>query len=87
VTIADQGALGSLDAAPVDVDLVSEERKDVLAVPVAALLALTDGGYGVEIVDGDTTRVVAVKIGMFAAGRVEISGEGIAEGVTVGVPT
>jgi len=27
-----------------------------------------------------------VKIGMFAAGRVEISGDGIAEGVTVGVP-
>jgi len=87
VTIADQAALGSLNAAPVDVDLVSEERKDVLAVPVAALLALTDGGYGVEIVDGDTTRIVAVKIGMFAAGRVEISGEGIAEGMMVGVPT
>jgi len=85
VSIADQGALGSLDAAPVDVDLVSEERKDVLAVPVAALLALTNGGYGVEIVDGETTRIVAVKTGMFAAGRVEVSGEGIAEGVAVGV--
>jgi peptidoglycan hydrolase-like protein with peptidoglycan-binding domain len=85
VTLADQGALGSLDAAPVDVDFVSEERKDVLAVPVSALLALTGGGYGVEIVDGDTTRIVAVKAGMFAAGLVEVSGEGIAEGVTVGV--
>jgi peptidoglycan hydrolase-like protein with peptidoglycan-binding domain len=85
VTIADQKALGSLDAAPVDVDFVSEERKDVLAVPVAALLALTEGGFGVEIVDGDTTRIVAVKTGMFAAGRVEVSGEGIAEGMTVGV--
>jgi peptidoglycan hydrolase-like protein with peptidoglycan-binding domain len=85
VTIADQEALDSLDAAPVDVDLVSEERKDVLAVPVGALLALTGGGYGVEIVDGDKTRIVEVKTGMFAAGRVEVSGEGIAEGVTVGV--
>src|SRR6266498_4530121 len=72
VTIADQEALGSLDAAPVDVDFVSEERKDVLAVPVAALLALPEGGFGIEIVDGDTTRVVAVKTGMFAAGRVEV---------------
>lgn len=86
VTIANQEALGSLDAAPVDVDFVSEERTDVLAVPVAALLALAEGGFGVEIVDGDTTRIVAVKTGMFAAGRVEVSGEGIAEGVTVGVP-
>ena len=85
VTIADQKALGSLDAAPVNVDLVSEERKDVLAVPVTALLALAAGGFGVEIVDGDTTRIVAVNTGMFAAGRVEVSGEGIAEGVTVGV--
>ncbi len=86
VTVPDQGALGSLDAAPVDVDLVSQERRDVLAVPVTALLARAGGGYGVEIVDGRTTRIVSVKTGMFAAGRVEVSGEGIAEGVTVGVP-
>ncbi len=85
VTIANQMALGSLDAAPVDVDFVSAERKNVLAVPVTALLALTQGGYGVQIVDGATTRIVAVQTGMFAAGRVEISGTGIAEGVTVGV--
>jgi multidrug efflux system membrane fusion protein len=86
VTIADQEALGSLDAAPVDVDFVSQEREDVLAVPVAALLALAEGGFGVQVVDGETTRIVAVETGMFAAGRVEVSGEGIAEGVTVGVP-
>jgi peptidoglycan hydrolase-like protein with peptidoglycan-binding domain len=86
VTIADQEALGSLDAAPVDVEFVSQEREDVLAVPVAALLALAEGGFGVQVVDGDTTRIVAVETGMFAAGQVEVSGEGIAEGVTVGVP-
>jgi hypothetical protein len=86
VTIADQKALGSLVAAPVDVDFVSDERKDVLTVPIAALLALPEGGYGVEIVEGNTTRIVAVKTGIFAAGRVEVSGEGIAEGMTVGVP-
>jgi multidrug efflux system membrane fusion protein len=86
VTIADQKALGALDAAPVDVDFVSSKREDVLAVPVAALLALAKGGFGVEVVEGDRTRIVAVKTGMFAAGQVEISGEGIAEGVTVGVP-
>jgi peptidoglycan hydrolase-like protein with peptidoglycan-binding domain len=86
VTIANQEALGSLQAAPVDVDFVSDERADVLAVPVAALLALDRGGYGVEIVDGATTRIVAVQTGMFAAGKVEISGAGVAEGVTVGVP-
>jgi hypothetical protein len=86
VRIADQKALGALDAAPVDVDFVSTKREDVLAVPVASLLALAKGGFGVEVVDGGRTRIVAVKTGMFAAGRVEVSGEGIAEGVTVGVP-
>jgi peptidoglycan hydrolase-like protein with peptidoglycan-binding domain len=86
VTISDQGALGSLDASPVDVDFVSEERSEVLAVPVAALLALPAGGYGVEVVDGEATRVVPVETGMFAAGLVEVSGNGIAEGMRVGVP-
>src|SRR5262249_24725907 len=86
VAIADQKALGPLDAAPVDVDFVSDKRKNVLAVPVAALLALPKGGFGVQVVDGDTTRIVAVKTGMFAAGQVEINGSGIAEGVAVGVP-
>lgn len=86
VTIADQAALGTLAAAPVEVDFVSAKRADVLAVPVAALLALAEGDYGVEIFEGDTPRIVAVKTGMFADGRVEVSGAAIAEGMLVGVP-
>jgi peptidoglycan hydrolase-like protein with peptidoglycan-binding domain len=86
LTIANQKALGSLDAAPVDVDFVSDRREGVLAVPVVALLALPQGGFGVEVVEGSTTRLVPVRTGMFAGGLVEISGEGIAEGVKVGVP-
>ncbi len=87
VTIADQSALSSVDASPVDVEFVSDERQDVLAVPVTALLALPQGGYGVEVVDGPTTRIVPVTTGMFAAGLVEVTGDGIAEGMTVGVAT
>jgi hypothetical protein len=86
VMIPNQRALGPLAAAPVDVDLVSAERRNVLAVPVAALLALPRGGFGVQIVDGDRARIVGVKTGMFAAGQVEVSGQGIAAGVRVGVP-
>src|SRR6266542_1614473 len=87
VDIADQQALGTLEAAPADVDFVSQKREGVLTVPVAALLALPEGGYGVEVVEGSTTRVVAVKPGLFAAGRVEINGDGIEEGMKVGMPT
>jgi membrane fusion protein, multidrug efflux system len=86
VKVPDQRALGLLQAAPVDVDFVSAERNNVLAVPVAALLALPAGGFGVQVVAGDRTRIVPVKTGLFAAGRVEVSGRGIAEGVTVGIP-
>jgi hypothetical protein len=86
VTIAKQRALGSLQAAPVDVDFVSSKRENVLAVPVVALLALAKGGFGVQVVDGVTTRIVPVKTGMFAAGQVEVTGKGIAEGVRIGVP-
>jgi peptidoglycan hydrolase-like protein with peptidoglycan-binding domain len=87
VAVADQAALGTLDAAPVTVTLQADRAQDVLTVPVAALLALSEGGYGVQIVEGDTTRYVAVNLGMFANGRVEISGDAIAEGVVVGMPS
>jgi len=87
VSIKDQKALGTLDGAPVSVTLLSETRADVLAVPVAALVALAEGGYGVEVIADGGSSYVAVAIGLFADGRVEISGDGIAEGTVVGMPS
>jgi hypothetical protein len=86
VSLADQNAAGRLDAAPVDVTLVSEKRENVFVVPVGALVALAEGGYGVQVVDGVAVKYVRVETGMFAGGKVEISGPGIAAGVVVGVP-
>lgn len=86
VAIPDQAALGTLEATSVDVEFVREERESVLSVPIAALLARPEGGFGVEIVEGTSSRIVPVRTGLFAGGRVEIDGEGIAEGVLVGVP-
>jgi peptidoglycan hydrolase-like protein with peptidoglycan-binding domain len=86
ITIADQQALDDLEVAPVDVEMVSESREDVLSVPIAALLATPSDGFAVEIVGGTTRTLVPVDTGLFAAGRVEISGDGIAEGQRVGVP-
>jgi peptidoglycan hydrolase-like protein with peptidoglycan-binding domain len=85
VSVPDDKGLRKYDKAPVDVTIVSAQRKDVLAVPVNALVALAEGGYGVQIVEGPTTRYVAVETGMFADGRVEVTG--IDEGATVVVPT
>ncbi|WP_027341994.1 peptidoglycan-binding domain-containing protein [Hamadaea tsunoensis] len=87
VTIADQAKLGSLAKTPVDVRYVAEERKNVLTVPVAALLALAEGGYGLEVHEASGTRIVAVQVGLFADGLVEVGGGGIAEGQIVGMPT
>lgn len=87
VDVADQTVFDGLDNASVRVTFTAQERADVLTVPVAALLALAEGGYGVQIVEGSTTRIVAVEIGLFAGGRVEVSGGGLTEGMTVGVPS
>ncbi len=80
-------APAGLNEASVDVAFTTARREDVLTVPVAALLALAEGGYGVEVVDGGATRIVAVETGLFADGRVEVSGDGIVAGTTVGVPS
>lgn len=87
ISIDDAKAVEGLDQATVDVGFTASTRENVLTVPVAALLALAEGGYGVQVVDGASTRIVAVETGMFAGGRVEISGDGIAEGMTVGMPS
>jgi peptidoglycan hydrolase-like protein with peptidoglycan-binding domain len=87
VTVADQSGLGTLDQAPVTVTLVSASVESVLTVPVAALVALTEGGTGVQVVTGSTSHYVTVQLGMFANGRVQISGDGIVEGTLVGIPS
>lgn len=80
VSIDDVAAIGAVDSGSVDVVVTSGERKGVLAVPVGALLALTEGGYAVELASG---KLVAVTTGLFADGMVEVSGEGLAEGTQV----
>ena len=87
VTVANQAALGRLDLAPVTVKLTSARVKNVLTVPVAALVALAGGGYGVQVVTGTATRYVPVQLGTFAGGRVQVTGNGIVAGTRVGVPS
>jgi hypothetical protein len=84
VSVRDNQKLRTYDTAPVEVTIVSAQRKNVLAVPVNALLALSEGGYGVQVVEGPATRYVAVRTGMFADGKVEVTG--VDEGATVVVP-
>ncbi|MEV0320289.1 peptidoglycan-binding protein [Streptomyces sp. NPDC050658] len=82
-----QRGLGRYQAAAVEISLKAETRKDVLVVPVSALVAKQGGGYAVEVVGADgEVRQRTVKVGMFADSMVEVSGAGISDGLTVGVP-
>ncbi|MEU8233372.1 efflux RND transporter periplasmic adaptor subunit [Actinoplanes sp. NPDC048967] len=79
VTVDDPKAIADLDSADVQVNVAGRTVEDVLAAPVEALVALTEGGYAVQGPQG----LVAVGTGMFADGWVEISGDGLAPGTDV----
>jgi hypothetical protein len=84
VAITPNGSTDGLDGSPVDVYVTRRKADNVLAVPVGALLALAEGGYGVE--RADTHELVAVETGLFADGMVEVRGNGLQPGVKVVVP-
>ncbi|MFD7961582.1 peptidoglycan-binding protein [Streptomyces zaomyceticus] len=83
ITVPDQRALGRLESGPVTVEYVGRKRERVLAVPVAALVALAEGGHGLETEDG---RFVTARTGLFADGMVEVSGPALREGLKVRIP-
>ncbi|MGZ5439064.1 MAG: efflux RND transporter periplasmic adaptor subunit, partial [Candidatus Aminicenantales bacterium] len=65
--------------------IVSEERRDVLAVPEAALTSDSVGGDAgtIVLVDGDKAVRKTVKAGLRDAGLVEVEGNGLKEGLTI----
>jgi len=77
VNLTDRTAAGSLDQAPVTVNLTTATAKNVLVVPVGALLAQSSGGYVVEVAGpGNARRWVPVTPGIFddADGLVQVTG-------------
>jgi hypothetical protein len=84
----DRSATGGLDQALVEVAITDRTVHNVLAVPVYALLARAAGSYSVEVLAGDGTHLVRVRLGLFddAAGMVQVSGPGLAVGQRVVVP-
>jgi Putative peptidoglycan binding domain len=76
-----------LDSASVAITFETRSIENALVVPVVALLATAGGGYAVEVAAGDgTTRLVAVRPGLFARGDVAVVAPGLRAGMKVVVP-
>ncbi len=89
IELTDQKAAAEWETGDVDVDIEVARVSDVLVAPVTALVALAEGGYAVRVVDDSADegyRLVAVRPGLFAEERVEVSGQGLKAGMTVVVP-
>jgi hypothetical protein len=89
VTLTDPSAAGTLDQAPVTVNITTDSAANVLVVPVGALLAQPAGGYAVELAGpGSSRRLVTVTVGIFddATGLVQVTGN-LTPGEHVVVPS
>lgn len=88
IALLDRKLTGSLDQAPVQVQITTARVSDALIVPIDALLAPARGGYAVETVDHGIHRLVAVTPGLFddADGLVQVISQGLQAGERVVVP-
>ncbi|MCL1899540.1 MAG: peptidoglycan-binding protein [Promicromonosporaceae bacterium] len=84
VDIADQEALAGAAGSSVRITVgpqgPGEEETATLIVPATAILATVDGGYAVEVWDGEAFRRVDVEIGLVADARVQILGGALSAG-------
>lgn len=84
-SLADPEAAKDYTDVTVGIETQRTIAKQVLAVPVQALLAEPSGGHAVEVVKDGTTKRVPVEVGAFADSMVEIKGGDLHEGDTVTV--
>jgi peptidoglycan hydrolase-like protein with peptidoglycan-binding domain len=78
---------------PVTLRVINQQEKAAFVVPVSALVALQEGGYALEVVDGKkadgttASHLIGVKPGIYSKGFVSITGSKVAEGLEVVVPS
>jgi Putative peptidoglycan binding domain len=90
ITLKDPRAAGSLDQAPVQVQITTAGVDNALIVPVDALVAQSGGAYAVETVDArGVHRLVPVNLGLFddADGLVQVTSSSLTAGDRVVVPS
>ncbi len=89
ITLDDPAAADAVDSGAVAVTVERSRVEDATAVPVTALLARSEGGYAVQVVDDAEPqgyRTVPVEVGAIAGEWAQVTGDGIEAGVEVVVP-
>ncbi len=82
ITLSGRHGGAGLDQAVVSVNFTEAVARNVLTVPVTALLATGGGNYAVQAAAAPH-KLISVTTGLFAAGDVQISGPGIYPGLRV----
>jgi len=83
---------------PVTLRVVAQSEPNAFVVPVSALVALAEGGYALEVVDGTSTtaagnsdvtptHLIGVTPGLFTDGFVSVTGTDLKAGLEVVVPS
>jgi hypothetical protein len=72
----------NLNQAKVSVKFVEKTRRHALSVPITALLARPGGRYAVQRVK-PPHRLISVRLGTFATGYVQVSGQGLHPGLRI----
>jgi multidrug efflux pump subunit AcrA (membrane-fusion protein) len=85
VALTGKHRIPALDGATASVLFTERVRKDVLSVPLTALIAIGGGRFAVYAREGGTRRQIVVKPGLAASGFVEVEGDGLQSGMTVEV--
>jgi membrane fusion protein, multidrug efflux system len=66
-----------------DIHIVADEHPDVLVVPEVSVVTSAAGESWISVVDGDQAVRRNVTVGIHDGGLVEVSGEGISEGLSI----
>ncbi|MDR0594544.1 MAG: hypothetical protein LBG60_15110 [Bifidobacteriaceae bacterium] len=70
IDIEDQATLAEIGLASVSISIIQDEAADALVVPVTALLALSEGGYAVELANGS---LVGVEVGVIQGTSAQVT--------------
>ena len=80
----DPASTGTGVGTAIQVSLTTQSARNVLAVPITALLALAGGGYGVEVVaPSGSHHLEGVTTGIFTGAQVQITGGDLSVGTKV----